>query len=70
MSLLSPKEIDFTTGRLLGYVSRGLGLTKFLEDCDHNLKVTSNKDREGSLAEKGLIDDALVIHQPFLSYYL
>ena len=65
MNLLSPKEIDFTPERLLGYISRELGLTKFLEDCGHNLKVTSNKDREGSQAEKGLIDDALVIPQPF-----
>ncbi|MBT3541660.1 MAG: hypothetical protein HN489_11040 [Opitutae bacterium] len=65
MDLLSPKEIDFTPGRLLGYISRELGLTKFLEDCGYNLKVTSNKDREGSQAEKGLIDDALVIPQPF-----
>ena len=70
MDLLSPKEIDFTPGRLLGYISRELGLIKFLEDCGHNLKVTSNKDREGSQAEKGLIDDASVIPQPFLPFNL
>jgi len=69
MNLVSPKKIDFTPGRLVGYISRVLGLTKSLEDSGHNLKVTSNKDREGSQAEKGLIDDALIIHQPFLSHY-
>ena len=69
MNLVSPKKIDFTPGRLVGYISRVLGLTKSLEDSGHNLKVTSDKDREGSQAEKGLIDDALIIHQPFLSHY-
>ena len=65
MNLLSAKEIDFTPRRLQGYISRELGLIKFLEDCGYNLKVTSNKDSEGSQAEKGLIDEALVIPQSF-----
>ena len=65
MNLVSPKKIDFTPGRLVGYIFRVLGLTKSLEDSGHNLKVTSNKDREGSQAEKGLIDEALVIPQSF-----
>ena len=55
MSLLSPKGIDFTLGRLLGYVSKELGLTKFLKYSGHKLKVTSDKDIEGPRAEKGLI---------------
>ena len=65
MNLLSAKEIDFTPRRLQGYISRELGLTKSQEGSVHKSKVTSNKDREGSQAEKGLIDDALVIPQPF-----
>ena len=31
----SPKAIDFTPGELLGSVSGGLGLRKFLEDLGH-----------------------------------
>ncbi len=70
MNLLSPKEIDFTTRRLLGYISKELGLTKSQEESVHNLRVIFDKNREASQAEKGLIDDASVIPQPFFPFNL
>ena len=70
MNLLSPKEIDFTPKRLQRFISRELGLTKPLEDSSHNLRVIFDKNREASQAEKGLIDYASVIPQPFLPFNL
>ena len=43
-SLPSPKHIDFKPGELLGSVSGGLGLRKFLKDLGHTFVVTSDKD--------------------------
>ncbi|MDG1355585.1 MAG: hypothetical protein P8P90_04990 [Opitutales bacterium] len=70
MNLLSPKEIDFRPRHLQGYISRELGLTKSQEGSVHKSKVISDNYREGSEAEKGLIDDASVIPQPFFPFNL
>ena len=47
MTTPSPKSIDYTPGELLGCVSGGLGLRKFLEDAGHDFVVTSDKDGKG-----------------------
>src|SRR5205809_111502 len=40
----APTAIDFTPGELLGTVSGGLGLRRFLEEGGHRFVVTSDKD--------------------------
>jgi len=70
MSLPTPKGIDFKPGELLGCVSGELGLRKFLKDRGHTLVVTSDKDAEGCVADKELVDTDVVISQPFFPYYL
>lgn len=54
---------EFKPGDLLGCVSGELGLRKFLEDRGHTLVVTSDKDGEGSVLEKELVDADIVISQ-------
>jgi len=66
----SPERIDFTPGELLGSVSGGLGLRKFLEDRGHRFVVTSDKDGPESEFEQELPDADVVISQPFWPAYL
>ena len=66
----TPREIDFRPGELLGSVSGGLGLRKFLEHLGHTLVVTSDKDGEMSVFERELPDADIVISQPFWPAYL
>jgi formate dehydrogenase len=66
----SPHAIDFTPGQLLGSVSGGLGLRRFLEDAGHTLVVTSDKDGPDSVFERELTDADIVISQPFWPAYL
>jgi formate dehydrogenase len=66
----TPKAIDFTPGELLGSVSGALGLRKFLEGLGHTLVVTSDKEGENSVFERGLPDADIVISQPFWPAYL
>ena len=70
MTLPSPKGRDFTPGELLGCVSGELGLRKFLESNGHELVVTKSKDGEGCEADKHIVDEDIVISQPFFPYYL
>ena len=70
MTLPSPKGRDFTPGELLGCVSGGLGLRKFLESNGHELIVTNSKDGDGCEADKHIVDADIVISQPFFPYYL
>ncbi|HEY6449309.1 MAG TPA: NAD-dependent formate dehydrogenase [Candidatus Cybelea sp.] len=69
-TLPTPKAIDFRPGELLGSVSGELGLRKFLESQGHTLIVTSDKDGEGSVFERELVDADIVISQPFWPAYL
>jgi formate dehydrogenase len=66
----TPKDIDFTPGELLGSVSGGLGLRRFLEKAGHEFVVTSDKDGEDSEFDKHLVDADIVISQPFWPAYL
>jgi len=66
----TPKRIDFTPGELLGSVSGGLGLRKFLEGQGHTFVVTSDKDGENSVFDRELPDAEIVISQPFWPAYL
>jgi formate dehydrogenase len=66
----TPQGIDFTPGELLGSVSGELGLRRFLQECGHELIVTSDKDGEGSVFERELPDAEIVISQPFWPAYL
>jgi formate dehydrogenase len=66
----SPEKIDFKPGELLGSVSGGLGLRKFLEGLGHQLIVTSDKDGPHSVFENELPDADVVISQPFWPAYL
>ena len=70
MTLPSPKGRDFTPGELLGCVSGGLGLKKYLESNGHEFIVTNSKDGEGCEADKHIVDADIVISQPFFPYYL
>lgn len=70
MSLPTPRSVDFKPGELLGCVSGGLGLRKFLEDGGHTFIVTSDKDGVNSVFEKELHDADVVISQPFWPAYL
>lgn len=66
----TPGAIDFTPGDLLGCVSGGLGLKKFLEDQGHTFIVTSDKDGPDSVFEKEIVDADIAISQPFWPAYL
>jgi formate dehydrogenase len=66
----TPHAIDFTPGQLLGSVSGELGLRKFLEAAGHTFVVTSDKDGDGSVFERELVDADIVISQPFWPAYL
>lgn len=69
-SMPSPQTIDFMPGELLGSVSGGLGLRKFLENQGHQFVVTSDKEGAGSVFERELKDADIVISQPFWPAYL
>jgi formate dehydrogenase len=62
--------LDFKPGELLGSVSGGLGLRKFLQNLDHTFVVTSDKDGNSSIFERELPDAEIVISQPFWPAYL
>jgi formate dehydrogenase len=64
------KAIDFKPGELLGSVSGGLGLRKFLESRGHTFIVTSDKEGVNSVFERELPDADVVISQPFWPAYL
>jgi formate dehydrogenase len=66
----TPKQIDFRPGELLGSVSGGLGLRKFLEGLGHTFIVTSDKEGVNSAFERALPDAEVVISQPFWPAYL
>jgi formate dehydrogenase len=66
----TPHAIGFTPGQLLGSVSGGLGLRRFLMDAGHSLVVTSDKDGPDSAFERELPDADVVISQPFWPAYL
>ena len=69
-ALPSPAAIDFTPGDLLGSVSGGLGLERFLAGRGHRFIVTSDKDGPDSVFERDLADADVVISQPFWPGYL
>ena len=69
-TLPTPDDIDFTPGELLGSVSGGLGLRKYLESEGHEFVVTSSKDGPDSVFERELADAEVVISQPFFPAYL
>src|SRR5580692_1631085 len=66
----NPKQIDFTPGELLGCVSGGLGLRKYLESLGHTFVVTSDKEGPNSVFDRELPDAQIVISQPFWPAYL
>jgi formate dehydrogenase len=66
----TPERIDFTPGELLGSVSGELGLRTFLEERDHRLVVTADKDGPDSVFERELPEADVVISQPFWPAYL
>ncbi len=69
-TLPTPKNIDFRPGELLGSVSGGLGLRKYLESQGHTFVVTADKDGPDSVFEKEIVDAEIVISQPFWPAYL
>ncbi|MDX2197472.1 MAG: NAD-dependent formate dehydrogenase [Phycisphaerae bacterium] len=69
-TLPTPERIDFQPGALLGSVTGGLGLRKFLEGAGHRLAVTSDKDGADCAFERELPDADVVISQPFWPAYL
>jgi formate dehydrogenase len=69
-TLPSPSATDFIPGQLLGSVSGGLGLRKFLEESGHEFIVTSDKDGLESEFDKYLPEADVVISQPFWPAYL
>ena len=69
-TLPSPASIDFTPGHLLGSVSGGLGLERFLAEQEHQFVVTADKDGSDSVFERELGDADIVISQPFWPAYL
>jgi formate dehydrogenase len=69
-TLPTPKALDFAPGELLGCVSGGLGLRKFLEAGGHTFVVTSDKDGPDSVFERELADADVVISQPFWPAYM
>ncbi len=66
----TPKAIDFKPGELLGSVSGGLGLRKYLEAAGHQFVVTADKDGENSVLDRELPDAEVVISQPFWPAYM
>lgn len=66
----TPRTIDFVPGHLLGSVSGGLGLRKYLEAGGHTLIVTSDKDGKDSVFKRELPGADVVISQPFWPAYL
>jgi formate dehydrogenase len=66
----TPKAIDFKPGELLGSVSGGLGLRKYLEGQGHTFVVTSDKEGDNSAFDRELPDAEVVISQPFWPAYL
>jgi len=66
----TPRAIDFKPGELLGCVSGGLGLRRFLEQAGHRFTVTADKDGPDSVFERELPDADVVISQPFWPAYL
>ncbi|SDY65695.1 NAD-dependent formate dehydrogenase [Herbiconiux ginsengi] len=69
-SLPAPAGLDFVPGELVGSVSGGLGLVRWLESLGHEVVVTSDKDRTGSVLDRELPDAEIVISQPFWPAYL
>ena len=69
-TLPSPAAIDFIPGHLLGSVSGGLGLERFLAERGHRFVVTADKDGPDSVFERELADADIVISQPFWPAYL
>jgi formate dehydrogenase len=69
-TLPTPSGIDFTPGELLGSVSGGLGLRKYLEGLGHEFIVTSDKEGADSEFERHLPDAEVVISQPFWPAYM
>ena len=69
-TLPSPASIDFTPGHLLGSVSGGLGLERFLAGQGHRFVVTADKDGPDSVFERELSDADVIISQPFWPGYL
>ena len=69
-TLPSPASIDYTPGHLLGSVSGGLGLERFLAERGHRFVVTADKDGPDSVFERELADAVIVISQPFWPAYL
>lgn len=66
----TPEGIDFKPGELLGSVSGGLGLKKYLESKGVEFVVTSDKEGPDSVFEKELPTADVVISQPFWPAYL
>jgi formate dehydrogenase len=66
----TPEAIDFVPGELVGDVTGGLGLRKFLEDAGHTFIVTSDKDGPDSVLDRELVDADVVISQPFWPAYI
>lgn len=66
----SPEAIDFKPGELLGSVSGGLGLKKYLASKGVDFVVTSDKEGPDSVFEKELPTADVVISQPFWPAYL
>lgn len=66
----NPKGLDFKPGELVGSVSGGLGLRKYLEVQGHTFIVTSDKEGPDSVFERELPDADIVISQPFWPAYL
>lgn len=62
--------LGFKPGELVGCVSGELGLRSWLEECGHELIVTSDKDGPNSVFEHHLSDAEVVISQPFWPAYL
>ena len=69
-ALPSPSAVDFTPGQLLGSVSGGLGLERFLAGLGHRFIVTTDKEGPDSVFERELPDADVVISQPFWPAYL
>lgn len=69
-TLPDPQAIDFVPGQLLGSVSGGLGLKRWLESEGHTVVITSDKEGADSVFERELPDADVVISQPFWPAYL
>lgn len=69
-TLPSPDSVDFTPGHLLGSVSGGLGLERFVGERGNRFITTSDKDGPDSVFERNLPDADVVISQPFWPAYL